>query len=69
MSSNSKRKFGGEAMQAKTDEATLARREYQKKWRAKNRDKVRAYNTAYWQRQAEKMKEAKQDAAGKHSDA
>lgn len=55
-------------MQAKIDDATLARREYQKKWRAKNRDKVRAYNAAYWQRQAKKMKEAKQDAAGQHSD-
>lgn len=56
-------------MQAKIDDATLARREYQREWRAKNRDKVRAYNTAYWKRQAEKIKEAKQNAAGQHSGA
>lgn len=57
-------------MQPIIDDATLARREYQKNWRAKNRDKVRAYNMAYWKRQAEKMKkEAKRDAAEQNSDA
>jgi len=31
-----------------------ARREYQRMWRAANRDKVRKHSTDYWRRQAEK---------------
>lgn len=48
-------------MQKKIDGATLARRAYQRAWRKANPDRVRAYNTAYWKRQAEKLKEAQQN--------
>lgn len=31
------------------------RRAYQKKWRARNKDRVREYNRRFWERQAEKQ--------------
>lgn len=34
--------------------AVEARREYQRKWRAANKDKVKANNQRYWQRVAAK---------------
>lgn len=34
--------------------AAEARREYQRRWRAANKDKVRANNQRYWQRVAAK---------------
>lgn len=34
--------------------AVEARREYQRRWRAANKDKVRANNQRYWQRVAAK---------------
>lgn len=37
--------------------AVEARREYQRKWRAANKDKVRANNQRYWQRVAAKKQE------------
>ena len=33
---------------------TEARREYYRKWRAKNRDKIPTYNKNYWIKRAEK---------------
>lgn len=39
--------------------AILARREYQRKWRAANKDKVKANNQRYWQRVAIKKEEHK----------
>ena len=36
------------------DLATEIRREYYRKWRAANKDKVRQHNANYWRRQAEK---------------
>lgn len=35
-----------------TEAAAEARRQYQKKWYAKNRDKVKAYHQRYWERKA-----------------
>ena len=40
------------------DEAAQARREYYKAWRAKNKDKVKQYNAAYWIRRAARAAEA-----------
>lgn len=34
--------------------AAEARRAYYKKWRAKNKDKVRDYNVRYWVKRAER---------------
>lgn len=42
----------------------LAKREYAKRWRAKNREKVRQYNYAYWDRRAQNERATQQDAAG-----
>lgn len=41
----------------------LAKREYAKRWRAKNREKVRQYNYAYWNRRAQNERATQQDAA------
>ena len=35
-----------------SDEARAERNAYLRAWRAKNRDKVRAANSAYWERKA-----------------
>lgn len=35
-----------------TNEAVQKRREYQRAWRAANRDKVKANNARYWERKA-----------------
>lgn len=37
--------------------AAEVRRTYQREWRAKNKDKVKAYNQRFWERRAEKMRE------------
>jgi len=37
------------------EQAKKARREYQRQWRAKNRDKVREANRRYWERKAEEL--------------
>ena len=38
------------------DEAALeARRAYQREWRRKNRDKVKAWNERYWQKKADQQ--------------
>ena len=41
-----------------SEKAKKARAKYQRKWREKNRDKIRVYNTAYWERQAQKQESA-----------
>lgn len=41
-------------MQKMSSEAIAARREYQKKWREKNPDKVREKNARYWEKRAAK---------------
>lgn len=35
------------------EKAIAARRDYYRRWRKENRDKVRQYNANYWQRKAE----------------
>ncbi|MBM6976424.1 phosphatase [Intestinimonas butyriciproducens] len=37
-----------------TQAAVEARREYQREWRRKNKDKVKANNHRYWERRAQK---------------
>lgn len=39
------------------DSAKVARREYQRAWRAAHKEKVSAYNRAYWERRAKRMQE------------
>ena len=38
------------------EETRKIQREYFKKWRAKNKDKVKKYNMSYWQKEVEKSK-------------
>ena len=44
--------------------AILARREYQREWRKKNKERVKAYNADYWQKQAEKKVIERRNAEG-----
>lgn len=43
-------------------QAVEERREYYRRWRAKNKDKVRESNRRYWERRAEKNAQAEQGA-------
>ena len=38
-----------------SEQAKAARREYQRKWRAKNKDKIKAQNKRYWERQGKEL--------------
>ena len=40
-----------------TSAAAEARRAYQRKWRAANKEKVREYNLRFWEKQAQKLEE------------
>lgn len=42
-----------------SEQAKEARRDYIKKWRRRNPDKMRAYNVSYWERKAECLQEWK----------
>ncbi len=47
---------------SETNSSIKARREYQREWRAKNKDRIRGYNKRYWERRAERQKnEIKKD--------
>ena len=45
--------------------AAAERREYMRKWRAENRDKVRKHTDDYWMRRAEKRLAAQEKDNGK----
>jgi len=53
-----------------TDSATKAKREYMRKWRAANKDKVKAHQQKYWERKAAELeaKEGKDNAAAEYAD-
>lgn len=40
-----------------SEEARLARNEYMRKWKAKNKDKVKKWNAAYWKRKQDLKKQ------------
>lgn len=46
-----------------TEKAIAARRDYYRRWRKENRDKVRQYNANYWQRKAEQAARERKDHA------
>lgn len=48
-----------------TSRAIEARRAYYRAWRAANKERVKQYNEAYWQRRAERME---REAAGESED-
>ncbi|MBQ0038515.1 MAG: hypothetical protein KBS74_07595 [Clostridiales bacterium] len=39
-----------------TEEARSAQREYMRRWRETNKDKLKVYRDRYWQRKAEAVK-------------
>ena len=41
-----------------SDEAKQAKREYERRWRAENKDKVKLIKYRYWERQAKRVREA-----------
>ena len=45
-----------------TDKAKEARRAYKRKWQRENRDKVKEYQTRYWNKKAEQAEQAERDA-------
>lgn len=45
-------------MEKLSADALARRREYIRKWRAKNRDKVREYNLRYWAKRIERETKA-----------
>lgn len=42
-----------------SEEAKKLKKEYFRKWRANNKDKVKEYNKRYWERKAAEAKENK----------
>lgn len=50
-----------------SEEAKEAQREYKKRWRAKNPDKVRESNRKYWERKAQKQ--VKKEEIGNYANA
>lgn len=48
-----------------TSRAIEARRAYYKRWRAANKERVRAYNEAYWLRKGEQLE---REANGEQED-
>ena len=46
------------------DPVREVKRDYYRAWRARNREKIKAYNARYWEKQAEKKKERKQNDTG-----
>lgn len=53
---------------AQKQKAAAARREYQRQWRAKNKDKVARYNQEYWMRKAEEIDRGEEKRDGKGND-
>lgn len=50
-----------------TEKAIAARRDFYRRWRRENRDKVRQYNASYWQRKAEQAAIERKDHAQSNS--
>lgn len=48
-----------------TEEAKAAKREYDRQWRQRNKDHIKAYNERYWQRKANEA--AAKEAAKKRA--
>ena len=52
-----------------SEQARIAQREYQRKWRAANKDKVRNRNNRYWEKKGKKLaQESEADNEQKEND-
>ena len=49
-------------MATMSEEAKQAKREYERKWRAENRERVRAIRTRYWEKRAQEERRCKSNA-------
>lgn len=47
-----------------SDAASKAKREYMRKWRAENQDKVKACQQRFWERKAAEMAQKEDDSNG-----
>lgn len=52
------------------NQARLVKARYQREWRAKNKDRVRAINQRYWQKRAEReaQESERTEGGGTHGD-
>lgn len=48
-----------------TEDARKLRAEYQRKWREKNKEKVKCYQDKYWEKRLEKMQDGAEEATCK----
>lgn len=48
--------MAGTAVRVSKEEGNAAKREYMRQYRAKNKERLKAYNEAYWQRKAAEQK-------------
>lgn len=44
-----------------SEKAAKAKREYQRRWRAKNKERIKAYNERYWSARAEAEETSKKE--------
>lgn len=51
-------------MEKMSDEAVQARREYARKWRKANPDKVKAAQKRYWEKKAKELQQKKESVTG-----
>lgn len=49
------------------NEGTKNRREYYRKWRANNKDRIREYNARYWAKRAERMARERRESEVKNN--
>ena len=45
-----------------SEEAKQAKREYERKWRAANKEKIKAIKSRYWEKKAAQMKGGEENA-------
>ena len=48
------------------ERAKELRRQYQREWNARNRDKIKAKNERYWQRKAAEAEQREREEAAQH---
>ena len=49
------------------DDARKARNAYQREWRARNREKVRAINARYWNKKAQQSGDQRKDSGAEEN--
>lgn len=52
-----------------TEDARQAKREYERKWRAENKDRVKAIRARYWEKKAERERIERSSEEAEHAEA